>query len=89
MPSPLAFGAGAGLGLLGAGAGAAGGQFGITAAYTYAPAREVSIYDYSLVFFAAIWSFVFFGELPDLVSIAGYIIILAMSLLMFFINNKE
>ena len=31
--------------LIGAGAGAAVGQFGITAAYKYAPAREISIYD--------------------------------------------
>ena len=30
--------------LIGAGAGAAVGQFGITAAYKYAPAREISIY---------------------------------------------
>ncbi len=42
--------------LIGAGAGAAVGQFGITAAYKYAPAREISIYDYTLVIFAAIWS---------------------------------
>ncbi len=75
--------------LLGAGAGAAGGQFGITAAYTYAPAREVSIYDYSLVFFAAIWSAVFFGELPDFISMIGYVIILTMSVMMFIVNNRQ
>lgn len=75
--------------LLGAGAGAAGGQFGITAAYKYAPAREISIYDYSLVFFAAIWGMLFFGELPDLLSIAGYLIIFGMSVLMFFYNNRH
>ena len=33
--------------LLGAGLAAAGGQFGITAAYYHAPAKEISIYDYS------------------------------------------
>ena len=75
--------------LLCAGLGAAGGQFGITAAYKYAPAREISIYDYTLVIFAAIWSAVFFGELPDWISIIGYILIFAMSALMFVYNNRH
>ena len=30
-----------------AGLSAAGGQFSVTAAYTYAPAREISVYDYT------------------------------------------
>ncbi len=75
--------------LIGAGIGAAGGQFGITAAYKYAPAREISIYDYSMVVFAAIWSALFFGELPDGLSALGYVIIFVMSLLMFFYNNRK
>ena len=75
--------------LLGAGLGAAGGQFGITAAYKYAPAREISIYDYSLVIFAAIWSALFFGELPDVLSVCGYILIFAMSVLMFIYNQRQ
>ena len=33
---------------------AAGGQFAITAAYTFAPSREISVYDYSNVIFTAI-----------------------------------
>lgn len=75
--------------LIGAGIGAAGGQFGITAAYKYAPAREISIYDYTLVIFAAIWSFIFFGELPDWLSILGYVLIFAMSGCMFIYNNRH
>jgi drug/metabolite transporter (DMT)-like permease len=75
--------------LMGAGAGAAGGQFGITAAYRYAPAGEISIYDYSTVFFAAIWGFLAFGEVPDGLSIVGYIMIFAMSLLMFLYNGRR
>ena len=35
--------------LLGAGVAATGGQFGVTLAYTHAPAREVSVYDYSQI----------------------------------------
>ena len=43
--------------LLMAGVCAAGGQFSITAAYTYAPSREISVYDYSQIIFAAIAGF--------------------------------
>lgn len=32
-----------------AGLAATGGQFGITMAYTFAPAREISVYDYSQI----------------------------------------
>lgn len=39
--------------LLFAGLSAAGGQFSITAAYCYAPAREISVYDYSQIIFSA------------------------------------
>ena len=37
--------------LLLAGLAAAGGQFSITAAYCYAPAKEISVYDYSKIIF--------------------------------------
>ena len=52
--------------LLMAGLSAAGGQFSITAAYTYAPAREISVYDYSQIIFAAFLGFVVFGQVPDI-----------------------
>lgn len=42
--------------LLLAGAAAAGGQFSITAAYTKAPAKEISVFDYTQVLFAALLS---------------------------------
>ncbi len=59
-----------------AGIAAAGGQFAITAAYTKAPAREISVFDYTQVLFAALLGFIFFGQLPDSLSIIGYIIII-------------
>lgn len=59
-----------------AGVAAMGGQMNITAAYTYAPAKEISIFDYSQVLFAALWGILFFGELPDVYSFAGYAIII-------------
>ena len=36
-----------------AGLSAAGGQFGVTSAYCYAPAKEISVYDYTQIIFAA------------------------------------
>lgn len=68
---------------------AAGGQFAITAAYTFAPSREISIYDYSNVIFTAISGYFFLGgQVPDLWSFIGYAIICSMALWMFIYNNK-
>ncbi len=66
--------------LLLAGIAAAGGQFSITAAYSFAPAKEISVYDYTQVIFAAILSLVFIGEFPDIWSIIGYIIIIGIAI---------
>lgn len=74
--------------LIMAGVCAAGGQFSITAAYTYAPSREISVYDYSQVVFAAIVGFIVFGDVPDLLSFVGYFVICAMAIWMFIYNNK-
>lgn len=60
-----------------AGLGATGGQVNITAAYSFAPAKEISVYDYAQVIFAAIWGIWIFGEIPDILSIIGYVIIIS------------
>lgn len=65
--------------LLMAGLMAAGGQFSITNAYTYAPAKEISVYDYTQVIFAAILGFILLNQLPDIYSIIGYIIIIGVA----------
>ena len=75
--------------LLGAGLAATGGQFSITAAYCHAPAREISVYDYSQIIFSTLLGFLFLGELPDVYSVIGYVIIVAMAVLMFFYNNHK
>lgn len=62
--------------LLLAGAAATGGQLSITKAYTKAPAKEISVFDYSQVVFAAALGMVFLGQIPDLMSIIGYVIII-------------
>lgn len=68
---------------------AAGGQFAITAAYCYAPSKEISVYDYSQIIFSALLGFFLFGQLPDTLSIIGYIIICAIAVGMFIYNNKK
>lgn len=75
--------------LLMAGLCAAGGQFAITAAYCYAPASEVSIYDYTKVIFSMILGFVMFQQIPDFYSWVGYIIICLMAIFMFFYNKRR
>ena len=64
------------------------GQFGVTIAYKYAKAKEISIFDYSNIVFSALISFMLFGTLPDYLSVVGYIIIFTVSLYMFLYNKK-
>lgn len=68
---------------------ASGGQFAITAAYANAPGNEISIYDYTIVIFAGLWSLILWGDIPDVFSILGYIIIFSASLFMFLYNQKR
>lgn len=75
--------------LLGAGLAAAGGQFSITAAYVYAPAKEISVYDYSQIIFSAMIGYVLFHQVPDQYSILGYVIIISMAAAMFFLNRRQ
>lgn len=72
--------------LLLAGLAASGGQFGVTYAYKYAPARDISIYDYTQVIFAAVLGFIAFGQLPDTLSLIGYVIICGVSVIMYLYN---
>lgn len=63
--------------LIFAGLAAAGGQFTVTAAYKYAPAKNISVFDYSQVVFASIWGALVFDELPDYLSVIGYVIVIS------------
>lgn len=74
--------------LLLAGAFATIGQFGITLAYKFAPARDISIFTYSTVIFTTILSFAVFQEGPDVYSMLGYVIILAAMTYMFLKGRK-
>jgi drug/metabolite transporter (DMT)-like permease len=59
------------------------GQFGTTLAYKYAPANEISIFNYTNVVFASIFGLMFFDTIPDGYSLIGYIIIFSAALYMF------
>ena len=74
--------------LLLSGCAAALGQLGITMAYTYAPAKEISVYDYIQVVFAALFGFLLFRELPDLFSVLGYLLIIGTAIYRFLASKK-
>lgn len=67
--------------LLIAGICAAAGQFTVTQAYAKAPAKDISVFDYSQVLFAAILGFLFLNQIPDIYSIIGYIIIIGAAII--------
>lgn len=67
--------------LLIAGSCAAAGQFTVTQAYAKAPAKDISVFDYSQVLFAAILGFLFLNQIPDIYSIIGYIIIIGAAII--------
>lgn len=69
--------------LLGAGLSAAVGQIGITLAYSFAPAKDISIFTYASILFTALFGFILFGEIPDFYAFIGYIIIIGASYFMF------
>ena len=74
--------------LIFAGICAALGQFSITAAYSYAPAREISVYDYTQIIFSTLMSLIVFGTIPDTLSIIGYVVICSATVIMFLKNKK-
>ena len=65
------------------------GQFGITLAYKFAPAKEISVFNYFTVVFTALLGLAFLGQVPDRYSVLGYIIIFGASLFMFMKNKGE
>lgn len=75
--------------LLAAGLSACFGQIFITTAYAKCPAKEISIYDYSSVIFAAMLGLIFLGQKPDIYSIIGYVIIILASVYSYVHNMRE
>ncbi len=69
--------------MIGSGIFASCGQFAITAAYANAPAKDISIYDYTQAIFSAILGFIVFGQLPTYTSVIGYLIIILVAIYMY------
>ena len=65
------------------------GQFGITQAYLLAPAKEISVYDYSQILFAAGLGYLFFRQIPDGWSMVGYMLICGAGVGMFLYNKRR
>ncbi|MDO5016689.1 MAG: DMT family transporter [Eubacteriales bacterium] len=65
-----------------------GGQYAMTSAYSYAPATSISILDYSQVIFSATLSALVLQEYPTWLSVLGYLIIFAASLILFLANRR-
>ena len=65
------------------------GQVFLTLAYKNAPASEISMFDYIGLLFAAFYGFILFSEVPDYLSIIGYIIIIGISIINILSNKKN
>jgi len=65
------------------------GQYSITLAYSYAPAAEVSIFNYSSIIIAAILGFILWTEIPDLLSVIGGVLIIIAGIFSWWYNRKK
>ena len=75
--------------LIMAGGSAAVGQYCITFAYKFAPAKEISVFDYTQVIFAAILGYFILGQTIDVYSVIGYIIIISAAVIRWRYNMKK
>jgi len=75
--------------LIMAGLMASGGQFCVTAAYSYAPARDISVYDYTQIIFSALLGFFVLNQVPDFYSFVGYAIICLAAFYNFYHRNEK
>ncbi|MDA3886288.1 MAG: DMT family transporter [Candidatus Delongbacteria bacterium] len=75
--------------LLGVGLTASIGQIGLTHAYRYAKASEVSIYTYTGIIFSALIGYFLWDEISDITSIIGGLIIILSAVTVFYHNNRK
>lgn len=68
---------------------AAGGQIFITKAYSRAPAKDISVFDFSIVIFAAVLGFCFLNQIPDLLSVLGYLVIIGTAAAKYIVLRKK
>ena len=75
--------------IAGIGMSAAMGQFGLTYAYTFAPASEVSIYNYVIIITSMFMDYILFSTIPDLFSFIGGFIIITTAIYLYLHNKKK
>ncbi len=75
--------------LLLAGLCASAAQFSITTAYSCAPAREISVFDYSQVLFSAMLGIIVLWEFPDYLSVIGYVIIIGAAVVKYLLSLRD
>ncbi len=64
-----------------AGTFAMGGQLFLTNAYAIGKAKDIAIFDYTQIIFVGIMAMIFFDEIPDWVSVIGYVVIIGAALI--------
>ena len=64
-------------------------QFAVTRAYLYAPAKELSVYDYTQVIFATVWGYLLFDQVPDGLSVLGYLLVCGAGVGMFLYHKRQ
>ena len=75
--------------LIAAGIFAAVAQFSITSAYKFAPARKIGVFDNTQVVFSAALGIIFLAEIPEFLSVTGYVIIISMAVFRWYWNLKH
>ncbi len=64
-------------------------QLAASQGYAICPARDISVYDYSQIVFAAAFALMFFGQMPDYLSLIGYVIIIGTSVFLFIYEKRR
>lgn len=65
------------------------GQFGLTISYQYAPASDVSIFNYSGILFIVILGYFIFGEVINIYSLIGITLIFSVSFVSYMVKIRE
>ena len=64
------------------------GQIALTYSYRMAAAAEISIYNYSGIVFSIILGYVFLGEVLNLTSVIGCVLVIAAALITYIFSGK-
>jgi len=63
-------------------------SLGLARAYQSPKPQVIATFDYAYLIFAAFWGFVFFGEVPDIWTVAGIVLIAAAGILVLLVGRR-